>query len=318
MFGGAESFDPRATLRTHMGAALTTLADTTIEHRRATVNGVSLHYVEAGPAGPRRAASPVILLHGFPEFWYAWRNQIPALARAGLRVIAPDMRGFGDSDKPGDVASYRIETLADDVAGLVRSIGAERATIVGHDWGGIVAWWFAMRHPDLLDRLSILNCPHPGRFLSMTFDPAQVKRSWYILFFQLPGVPERRMAADGYARMRKALARDAGREGAFTEADLDRYADAWNGALPTMVHYYRALMRRSPWAYRRLLRPIDKPVQVIWGARDPHIGFEYAEPPAKWVWDCRFDVLDDASHWLHLEAPDRVNALLSDFVRGGA
>jgi pimeloyl-ACP methyl ester carboxylesterase len=300
--------------------AVTTLAQTSIEHRHATLSDVRLHYVEARPVAPRRGASPVVLLHGFPELWYAWRHQIPALAAAGLHVVAPDMRGYGTSDKPKDVESYAIERLCDDVAELVRSLGAERATIVGHDWGGIVAWWFAMRHPELLDRLAILNCPHPARFLAMSFDPAQIRRSFYILMFQLPGVAERLMSARGYARLRKALPRDAAQPDAFTPADLDRYAEAWDGALPTMVNYYRALMRRSPWAYRRLLRPIDAPVQVIWGARDPHVGFEYAEPPAKFVWHCRFDVLDDASHWVHLDEPARVNALLLDFlgVRGSA
>jgi len=300
-----------------MDVDTTTLAETTIEHRHATLDDVRLHYVEARPVTPRLGASPVILLHGFPDFWYGWRHQIPALARAGLRVVAPDMRGFGDSDKPRGVADYTIETLTSDIAQLVRAIGAERVTLVGHDWGGIVAWWFAMRHPELLDRLTILNCPHPARFLAMSIDPAQIRRSFYILFFQVPGLPERLMARGGFAPIRKALVKDT--EG-FTPADLDRYTHAWDGALPTMVNYYRALMRRSPWAYRRMLRPIDSPVQVIWGARDPHIGFEYAEPPAKFVWHCRFDVLDNASHWVHLDEPDRVNALVLDFLglRGAA
>jgi pimeloyl-ACP methyl ester carboxylesterase len=297
-----------------MDVAVTSLADTTIEHRYAALDHVNLHYVEAHPPTPRLGASPVILLHGFPEFWYAWRHQIPAFARAGLRVIAPDMRGYGDSDKPRGIASYSVETLADDVAQLVRAIGAQRATIVGHDWGGMVAWWFAMRHPELLDRLVVLNCPHPARQLAMTFDPAQLRRSLYMLFFQLPRLPERLLARNGFAQLRKVLVGDTARPDAFAATDLERYAGAWNGGFEAMLNYYRALLQRSPWAMRRMLRTIDTPVQVIWGARDRHIGFEYAEPPAKWVWHCRFDVIDDATHWVHLDVPTRVNALILDFL----
>ncbi|HET6586027.1 MAG TPA: alpha/beta hydrolase [Nannocystaceae bacterium] len=299
-----------------MDVAVTSLAETSIEHHHAELDGVRLHYVEAGP----RTGRPIVLLHGFPEFWYAWRHQIPALARAGLRVIAPDMRGYGESDKPRGVASYAVETLADDVAGLVRAVGAERATIVGHDWGGIVAWWFAMRHPELLDRLVVLNCPHPGRQLAMTFDPAQLRRSFYMLFFQLPKLPELLLAHGGSARLKAGLARDAAHRDAFGDVDLERYGGAWAGAFEPMLNYYRALLRRSPWTLRRQLRTIDKPVQVIWGARDRHLGFEYAEPPAKWVWHCRFDVIDDATHWVHLDVPARVNALILDFLglRGGS
>lgn len=308
-----------------MDVAVTSLAETSIEHRYAALDGVRLHYVEAGAATARPGTSPVILLHGFPEFWYAWRHQIPAFARAGLRVIAPDMRGYGESDEPSGFASYDVETLADDVAQLVRAIGAERATIVGHDWGGMVAWWFAMRHPDLLDRLVVLNCPHPARQLAMTFDPAQLRRSFDMLFFQLgrhvrayssqlPKLPELLLERGGFARLRKVLAGDTARPDAFADVDFERHAGAWRGGFETMLNYYRALVRRSPWALRRQLRTIDKPVQVIWGARDRHVGFEYAEPPAKWVWHCRFDVIDDATHWVHLDVPSRVNQLVLDFV----
>jgi len=297
-----------------MQASVSALGDQPLEHRHAQLDAVRLHYVEARPATPRLGAAPVILLHGFPEFWYGWRHQIPALARAGLRVVAPDLRGYGGSDKPRDVASYRMEAIADDVAQLVRAIGADRATIVGHDFGGMAAWWLAMRHPDVVERLVVMNCPHPGRQLAMMFDPKQVRRSAYILAFQLPHWPERRLRAGGFALLRDRLPRDAARPDAFTPADLDRYAEAWEGSIETMLHWYRALMRRSPWAMRRALRPIDLPVQVIWGARDRHIGFEYAEPPAKWVWNCRFDVLDDATHWVHLDEPERVSTLILDHI----
>ena len=152
-------------------------------HRDAVVNGVRLHYVESG-SGP-----PVILLHGFPEFWYAWRQQIPALAAAGFRVVALDQRGYNTSAKPKGIQHYQLETLADDVLGMIHAVGEEKAVVVGHDWGGAVAWAFAMRHPEAVDKLIVLNAPHPRRFLEELRGFAQLRKSWYILLFQLPWLP---------------------------------------------------------------------------------------------------------------------------------
>src|SRR5262249_33835635 len=148
-------------------------------HRHALVGGLRLHYVEAG-AGP-----PVLLLHGFPEFWYSWRHQLPALAGAGFRAWAPDLRGYNESEKPAGVRNYRVRLLVEDVAGLIRHTGAGRATVVGHDWGGVIAWRLAMDRPELVERLVILNAPHPGAFLRELRNPAQWLRSAYVLFFQL-------------------------------------------------------------------------------------------------------------------------------------
>ena len=173
--------------------------DDFVTHRFVRLDEVRLHLVEAGE-GPL-----VVLLHGFPEFWYSWRFQIPVLVRAGFRVVAPDMRGYNLSDKPPGVRPYRVERLAADVAQLVERLGESRAAVVGHDWGGLVAWWFAMRHPDRLSRLSILNCPHPEHQLAMMRSRAQLRRSSYMLFFQLPLLPERSLLADGGARLRVLL-----------------------------------------------------------------------------------------------------------------
>src|SRR5579884_3024966 len=153
-------------------------------HRHASVNGVRLHYVEAG-RGPL-----VVLLHGFPEFWYSWRHQIPALAAAGFRVLAPDLRGYNESDKPPGVAAYGLERVAGDVAALVRHAGERRAAVVGHDWGGGIAWWLAMHRPDVVGRLAVLNAPHPAAFRRELRTPGQLLRSWYVFFFQLPALPE--------------------------------------------------------------------------------------------------------------------------------
>src|SRR5215203_1684309 len=172
------------------------------QHREAIVNGVRLHYVGAG-TGPL-----VLLLHGFPEFWYSWRAQIPALVAAGYRVIAPDMRGYNLSEKPAGVRSYMLDTLCDDVLALIHHAGEERATVVGHDWGGAVAWNVPMRHPRAVERLIVLNAPHPGAFLRELRTPAQIAKSWYMFFFQLPWLPELSLRAGGFATLQRTLRTD--------------------------------------------------------------------------------------------------------------
>lgn len=283
-------------------------------HAYAELDGVRLHFAE-----PRAASNPsrplVLLLHGFPELWYAWRHQLPALAAAGFRAVAPDMRGYNLSDKPPKISDYRVEQLADDVAALIEALGHEKAVVVGHDWGGVVAWYFAMRHPALLDRLVVMNAPHPGHFLTMMGDPAQLRRSWYMLFFQLPRLPERVFTKNDFASTRALLRHEPERRAAFSERDIEIYARAWRGSVTSMMNYYRALLRRNPLAMREALRPIDRPVQVIWGARDRHLLTRYAEPPARWVWDLEMNLVDDASHWVQSDRPERVNALLLDFLR---
>src|SRR5512134_2857495 len=166
-----------------------------LEHSTIKTNGIQLHIVQAGP----QSGVPVMLLHGFPEFWYGWRKQIPALAEAGCRVIVPDQRGYNLSDKPEGVKAYSVNTLVDDIHGLIDALGYEKVNLVGHDWGAIVSWSVAHRHPDRLQRLGILNAPHPlvtRRFLLRDLD--QIRRSWYIMYFQLPWLPEAGMRADNW------------------------------------------------------------------------------------------------------------------------
>jgi len=283
-------------------------------HGWAQLSSVKLHYVEAGRSDDERPL--VLLLHGFPEFWYSWRHQIPALAEAGYHVVAPDMRGFNLSDKPSAVADYQIETLAADVEELIRFFGRDRAHVVGHDWGGMVAWWFAMHHGDRLDRLSILNAPHPQFYLPMAADREQVRKSWYIVFFQLPfGLAERAFAKNDFASLRKVFTRAPKRRGAFSSEDIERYVEAFSGdAVRASMNYYRALMRRNPLAWPSHLRRIDRPVQVVWGAMDRAIGIVYSRPSPRWVPQLRYDVIDDASHWVQVDRPERANELLVDFL----
>jgi epoxide hydrolase 4 len=197
-----------------------TLRRVELAHRYADLGDVRLHYVEAGE-GPL-----VLLLHGFPQFWYEWRHQIPALVEAGFRVVAPDMRGYNFSDKPPGVRAYRLELLARDVERLILACAERKASVVGHDWGAIVAWIAAMRYPERVGRLAILNVPHPARLLEGFLSPGQLLRSSYIFFFQIPRLPEAVIRAGEFALLRFVLRREPVRAGAVTAGDIEWYAGA--------------------------------------------------------------------------------------------
>jgi epoxide hydrolase 4 len=287
------------------------LREVELAHRYAEIGDVRLHYVEAGE-GPL-----VLLLHGFPQFWYQWRHQIPALVEAGFRVVAPDMRGYNLSDKLPGVRAYRVELLARDVERLILACGERTATVVGHDWGAIVAWIAAMRHPERVQRLAILNVPHPARFLEGLLSPMQLLRSSYIFFFQIPRLPEKVIRAGDFALLRSVLGRDPVQSEAFAAEDIERYVEAMAqpGALTATLNYYRALLRK-PGETRALLQRVEAPVLVIWGERDRFLSRRLAEPPHLWVPNLvRVKRLPDASHWVAEDRPLEVNTLLLDFLR---
>jgi pimeloyl-ACP methyl ester carboxylesterase len=288
--------------------------DTELRHGFADLADARLHYVEAGE-GP-----PVVLLHGFPDFWYSWRFQIPALARAGFRVIAPDMRGYNLSSRPREVSDYAPRHLAADIRDLIHERGADRAFLVGHDWGAAVAWLCAMAHPDAVQRLAILNVPHPRRMLEGMRTPRQLAKSWYMFFFQLPWLPERLVRAGGWMAFRRGFEHDA-RPGAFTPEDIARYVEAWScpGAPTAMINYYRASLRRPPSRGDGGMRPVQAPTLVIWGERDRYLGAELAEPHRADVPNLeRVVFLPWASHWVQHDEPERVSELLIEFFRGAA
>lgn len=218
------------------------------QHREARLDGIRLHWVEAG-RGPL-----VVLLHGFPEFWYSWRVQISALADAGFRVVAPDQRGYNRSEKPRELRAYRMDALAGDVVALIRHLGEERAVVAGHDWGGAVAWHLARRRPEVLDRLVILNAPHPAAYRRALRTSDQLLRSWYIFFFQLPWLPELAIRAFDYRVLERVLRRDPVRPDAFTDADVARYKEALSrpGALRGALSWYRANFRALASDFRAL------------------------------------------------------------------
>ncbi|HEX8664175.1 MAG TPA: alpha/beta hydrolase [Beijerinckiaceae bacterium] len=283
-----------------------------LEPIRRRVGEVSLHAVEAGPPdGPL-----AILLHGFPEFWYGWRRQIGPLAAASLRVVAPDQRGYNLSDKPQGVESYAIGRLAADVVGLADALGRERFFLVGHDWGGMVAWRVAARHPDRVERLAILNAPHPRAFGPYArHHPGQALRSAYVGFFQLPFIPEAALRAGGFALLRQALLRSS-RPGAFTPEDLARYEAAWRepGALTAMLNWYRAIRLRP--ARDGDEGRIRCPTLVIWGRRDSALESGLAEASAALCDDARIVWHDNATHWVQHEEPEAVSAALAGFLAG--
>lgn len=277
-------------------------------------NGLRLHCVSCGPAD----GEPVLLLHGFPEFWYSWRHQLTALAAAGYRAIAPDLRGYNLSDKPAGVMSYDMLKLLDDVVALVGALGQEHVHLVGHDWGGAIAWSVAAsaQHRQVVRRLAILNAPHPVAFLRhMTL--AQLRRSWYMLLFQLPGLPERALARAGFALLRRMLVGGA-RRGTFSPLDLDRYAEALAqpGALTASINYYRAILRQNP--FERLQRlsaiPATLPVLVLWGERDTALGRELTYNLQDLVANLRIEYLAEAGHWPAQEQPEAVNRALLTFL----
>ncbi len=281
-------------------------------HQYAVVNGVRLHYVEAG-SGPL-----VVLLHGFPEFWYSWRHQIPALAAAGYRVIAPDQRGYNLSAKPPGVRSYRVGKLIGDVVALIRHLGHERAVVVGHDWGGGIAWQTALTHPEVVERLIILNAPHPATFLRELRTFAQLRRSWYMFFFQLPALPEWAFRRDDFAGLKHTLRTEPRRPGSYTEEDIRRYRDALArpGALTAALNWYRAAFRDLLSGRRPPIPILDVPTLVIWGEEDRYLGLRLLDGLEQWVRRLRVERLPGVSHWVQHEVPEVVNEKMIEFLRG--
>jgi pimeloyl-ACP methyl ester carboxylesterase len=250
-----------------------------LEHRFIKTNGIRLHVVEAGP----KSGIPVLLLHGFPEFWYGWRKQIPALAEAGCRVIVPDQRGYNLSDKPEGIENYHIDKLTSDVLGLIDALDYERVDLVGHDWGAIVSWVFAFKHPERLHKLGILNAPHPlvmRRFLQR--DPEQIRRSWYTYFFQLPWIPEMGMRANHWGGAVRTL-RGSGKTQTFTNEDIEKYKEAWSQphAITSMINWYRAGAHYFLGLPKEMR--IKVPTLLIWGMKDFALTHRLARPSLDYV-----------------------------------
>ncbi|MEO8433597.1 MAG: alpha/beta hydrolase [Pyrinomonadaceae bacterium] len=301
---------------------------TSIGHGYAEVNGIRLHYAEAGTG-----TDLVILLHGFPEYWYSWRHQLMALGKS-FHVVAPDMRGYNLSDKPPQVEDYRIEVLVDDVVGLIDYFGASKAAVVGHDWGAGVAWAVAQRHPDRVSKLAVLQVP-PAAAWRANITLGQLLRSWYMLFFQLPRIPEWAIGRNRFAALDKTFKETVARKGSFTDEDIARYKEALGqpGALSGAINYYRANVRqlissrpssgsREPdsalqgESLSRAHGRVRVPTLFIYGEQDFAILPATVRNVEKYIDAPYREVRIAASgHWVQNEAAEEVNAALIEFLR---
>ena len=272
-------------------------------------NEIQLNVVQEGPEdGPL-----LIFLHGFPEFSFAWKAQIPYFAEQGYRVWAPDQRGSNLSDKPRGIAAYNLDELAADIMGLMDAAGEKKAFLVGHDWGAVVTWWIAAKYPERINKMVILNVPH-GKVMRkhLKENRQQRRKSWYMFAFQLPWLPEWMARRKNWRLAVRALTATSKR-GTFSEKDLDLYREAWSQprAITSSINWYRAAFRKRP------PNPKSSRVTVttlmIWGKKDVFLGSEMAQESIELCDDGRLVMLDDASHWLHHEQPDRINQLISEF-----
>ena len=291
-----------------------------VKHRTIATNGIELHAAVAGPDdGPT-----ALLLHGFPDCWYGWHRQIEPLARAGYHVVVPDQRGYNLSDKPQGIAAYDIDELVRDVAGIIAGAeGRKRVCVAGHDWGAAVGWRLAETRPELLDRMVLVNAPHPAAMARhVRRSLGQLKKSWYILFFQLPWLPEWLATRNDAVFLQRALL-DSSAPGTFSEADLAVYRAAWAqpGAVTAMIGWYRAAMRkvaRPVPAGRRRRKPIEVPIRLIWGKGDPFLDSAMAQPSIERCPEGKLTFVEGAGHWVLHERPELVSELMIEWFAAGS
>jgi pimeloyl-ACP methyl ester carboxylesterase len=284
-----------------------------IDHQTIRANGIDFNVAMAG-SGERLA----LCLHGFPESSYSWRYQMPLLAQLGYRVWAPDLRGYGSSSRPKGVAAYALENLEEDVAALIEASRAKEVLLVGHDWGALIAWYYAMFGRLPISRLIIMNVPHPALMQKGLRTRRQLTKSWYIFFFQLPWIPEwglARRGCEAIGRVFRDMAVDKSR---FPEEVLRVYQDAADrpGALTAMLNYYRALIRGIRRIRRRGITPITIPTLMIWGEVDAALGKELTYGTQEYVGNLTLRYLPNVSHWVQQEAPETVNAMIEAWLLG--
>lgn len=270
-------------------------------------NGIRLHYVTQGE-GPL-----MVMLHGFPEFWYSWRHQIPEFAK-DFKVVALDLRGYNDSDKPKDQSAYVMKEFVRDVEGVIKGWGYDQCILVGHDWGGAIAWNFAYTHPEMVEKLVILNLPHPAKFTQALRTPQQLLRSWYMLFFQLPWLPEFILQSSDYQLIETSLKSMAVNKSTITSEDIEAYknAAAKRGALTAMLNYYRNLFQQN--ILKESWPVLEVPTLMIWGEEDIALGKELTYGTELYVRDFQIKYIPNCSHWVQQEQPELVNQYMREFV----
>jgi pimeloyl-ACP methyl ester carboxylesterase len=291
-----------------------------LEHGHADLEGCRLHYVTAGQG------EPILFLHGFPQFWFLWRHQLADLGR-DHRVIAPDMRGYNLSDKPPDPEAYRMRHLLGDLRGLIEELEIAPLTLVGHDWGGIVSWAFALKHPELLERLVIIDAPPPFTWnRDLRESPRQREAVNYMIELSKasPG-PEKMLAANDFAMMDEIMRRIGGAGAELSEAERTTYRDAWSqpGALRGGLNYYRAARMGEQvaaggvpeeYAGKILTQTVEVATMVIWGEKDHVLLPTLTRGLGEWVPRLRVEIVKGAGHWVPYEQPDEVNRLIREFL----
>ncbi len=270
--------------------------------------GPEIHFVEYG------SGEPVLLLHGFPDFWYMWHHQITSLAASGHRVIAVDLRGYNRSDAPTGVSNYTIDKLSHDILRVMDSLGILTAHVVGHDWGGVIAWHVAINHPERVRKLVVINAPHPRTYLRALLTSSQALRSWYVAAVQIPRLPEMMLKRNNFRALRQVWRSAGGRSSNVTKDDISRYIKAFSreNRLPAALNYYRAFARS-------LFRPgkrgtVRASTLLLWGERDKFLVPSLATAAAKWVPDFRLQKFPSLGHWPQLEEPETVSAAIADFL----
>ncbi|PSB31465.1 alpha/beta fold hydrolase [Chlorogloea sp. CCALA 695] len=277
------------------------------QHEYITTNGVKLHYVTQGNG------ALMLMLHGFPEFWYSWRHQIPAFA-TDYQVVALDLRGYNDSDKPKAQSAYVMDEFIKDIEGVITGLGYDKCVLVGHDWGGAIAWHFAYSRPQMVEKLIVLNMPHPARMAEGLRTPQQLLRSWYMFFFQLPEIPEALIQASDYQLIETAFTAELVNKNALTKTDIEAYKDAVSkrGALTAMLNYYRNIPRQrmlsTDWSI------LEVPTLMIWGESDVALGKELTYSTQAYVRNLQIKYIANVGHLVQQEQPQLVNQYMQEFL----
>jgi pimeloyl-ACP methyl ester carboxylesterase len=283
------------------------MSDQILTRDKIDTNGLKLHYVTEGEG------DLMLFLHGFPEFWYSWWHQISEFAK-DYKVVAIDLRGYNDSDKPQAQSAYVMTEFVEDVKGVIEGLGYGRCILVGHDWGGAIAWSFSHAYPELVSRLIVMNIPHPAKFAAGLKTLQQMLKSWYIAFFQIPFLPELLIQLDDYRLIEEAFRGMAIDQSAFTDEDIEEYKNAFakRGVLISVINYYRNLpdylSKEQVWDI------LTMPTLLIWGEEDKALGKELTYGTEKYVQDLRIRYIPNCSHWVQQEQPQLVNQLMREFL----
>ncbi|MEL6495434.1 MAG: alpha/beta hydrolase [Cyanobacteria bacterium J06623_7] len=279
------------------------------QHNWIKTNGINLHYVSAG------SGKLMLMLHGFPEFWYSWRHQINEFS-TDYHVVAVDLRGYNDSDKPKELEAYQMSELIEDVRGVITGLGYTECLLVAHDWGGAIAWNFAHTYPDMVEKLTVLNIPHPAKFAKGLTTLEQLAKSWYVLAFQLPWLPEFLFQLNDYRAIKEAFVGMAIDKTAFSDTDLNAYRDAAAkpGALTAMINYYRNIFPQLFTGNSSEWQMLEVPTLTIWGEEDTALGKELTYGTEAYVKDWQVKYIPNCSHWVQQEQPELVNRYLREFI----